>query len=452
MNELLQAVVDDPWGAVADTLPKVRSWAGPLIADHLSETPPEDRTWTEGAIVAVLSLTDKGDGLAARRSRKGPTEHGQELDRDADVNFVTSQQKSLTANGEVSPTHILIKEAREIAMDELRDWGARNGKSTASLWRGKQKTTVEMTTLSAANSPLAQRGDLIRWGASLGTALELTSFAETVFDYMKKDDKGDEPATARNSRARELSAGRLNKLAELVAKKAPNLRASDVTYAGKRLVEGSSALAFLRPDNPVLPTAIYIVGSVCDALDGALARARGEDGIDGEIEDLEADLEQQVAALTALGAIALKRGNMVAATNYAVAIMTTAVVSSSRAEAESSGFIVAEGGIGTRLGRGITIGIGMGLNRHQDAADIASATLASGNVNTIKERRHAARYGEESPHCKAINMDADFMARAARRREAALPYVQAGLAIGSALLAYSAPQMVARTAGAEASL
>jgi phosphatidylglycerophosphate synthase len=375
---------------IVDGFPKVRSWAGPVISDHISETIPKDRTLLDGFIVAALSISDFLDGLGAEMI--GPTDYGRNLDRNADVNFVTSQQKALTANGEIPPIHLQLKYAREYAMGELRDWGAKHGKSTASLERGRQKTTVEMATLTAANSPLAQKPDLIRWGASLGTALSLTSFAETIFDYMKKDEAENTTDTARNSQARELTTGPATKLASWIHGKEPRLKPSHITHAGKRIVEAASVLALARPDHPVLPTTIYTFGSVLDGLDGAFARFLGQDSADGEKEDIKADLEQQLAALAAVGGIALRRGNMVAASNYAVALMTTALVSASRAEAESKGFIVAEGGIGTRLGRGVTVGVGMGLNRYQDAADIVSATLAAGNVNTILERRHVAKY------------------------------------------------------------
>jgi phosphatidylglycerophosphate synthase len=371
------------------------------------------------------------DGAWARRI--GVTERGRDLDREGDRSFVMPQQMTLAMNGEVAPAHFMLKRGREAGMQALRWWGARNDKDLTSRPVNKQKTAVEMATLTAAQSPLAEHPDLIRWGASLGTALSLTGLLETGFDYMR-DRKPEQTDTARNSAVREVSAGPLTKVAELIDRKAPGVTPSHITQWGKRLVEGAAALAVARPDHPTLPTAIYTVGSLFDTLDGSLARAKDMDGTEGMVEDVQADLEQQIATLAALSVIARRRDNRVAATNYAVATMMMPLSAYTRAQAETHGYIVAEGGMGTRVGRGILGGVGMALNRHRDASDIVSATLAAGTVNTVLERRDVVRYGLESEHCKGIKLDQEFMEDAEIRRQAIERYALLGLAVGSTLL------------------
>jgi phosphatidylglycerophosphate synthase len=395
-----------------------------------------------------LSATDKIDGAWARRI--GATEHGRDLDRAGDRGFVMPQQMALTLNGEVPPVHFQLKRFREGGMQALRWWGARHGKDLTSRPVNKQKTAVEMTTMTAAHSPLAEHPDLVRWGTSMGTALSLTGLLETAFDYMRKDES-ELTDTARNSPVRQVSAGPLGQFAGFIDRKLPGITPSDVTLWGKRLVEGAAALAIARPDHPVVPTAIYTVGSLFDAFDGSLARAKGVDGKEGMIEDVQADLEQQIATLAALSVVARRRGNRVAATNYAIATMMMPLSAYTRAQAESRGYIVAEGGMGTRVGRGILGGVGMALNRYQDASDIVSAMLASGTVNTVHERRGVARYGLESEHCRGMNKDPEFMVDAKERQQAIERYAFLGLAVGTALLTESNFQGARRLASREGS-
>lgn len=430
--DVIDQLPEDLPRQIVDGLPKLRILAGPRLAEHLSSTPTADRTWAGGFTAGMIGATDFIDGIWARRI--GTTDYGRELDREGDRSFVMPQQKALKNSGEVPAAHYGLKVAREYAMQGLRAWGEHNGKDLTSLQVNRQKTTFEMGTLAAAHSPLAQNEDLIRWGAAVGTALSLTGLFETAFNYMKEDpDK--EVDTARNSTAREVSASPLGKLAGLIDEKAPGVTPSHITKWGKRLVEGSAALAVARPDSPALATTIYTLGSLADTVDGALARKKGEDGVDGMVEDVQADLEQQIATFAALSIIARKRGNKVAAANYALATMTTSLSALTRADAESRGLIVAEGGLGTRVGRGILGGVGMGLNKHRDISDIISATIASGTINTVLQRRDAAKNGPDSQYAVGANHDHEFMQAAEVRKDAIVPYALAGLVVGSSLLA-----------------
>lgn len=281
----------------------------------------------------------------------------------------------------------------------------------------------------------------MRWGASIGTGLSLTGLAETIFQYMKKED-GEEVTTGRNSTARNVSAGSFDKIAGFINQELPGVTPSHLTKFGKITVEGSAMMAALSPDHPILPTTLYIVGSLCDTADGALARLKGESGADGMIEDVQADLEQQIAAMAALSIIAMRRGNRVAAANYALAAMLTPLSALTRAQAEARGLIVGEGGMGTRVGRGFLGGFGMGLNRYRDASDIISAMLAAGTANTVYERRDVVKNGKASTYCVGENHDPEFVKEAGLRKEAIMPYAEIGLMVGALLLSATTSEAV----------
>lgn len=428
-------IPEDMRRLAADTMSDRRADVGPDQADKLENTAPEDRTWVDGLVALGWGATDFLDGLLTEDLP--PSAEGREKDRRGDRDFVMPQQEVLSANGEVPEIHHRLKVGRESAMKGLRYWGAQNGKSLKSLQVNRFKTVAEMGTLAAAQSPLSQKEELIRWGASIGTGASLTGLFETAFQYMQKDDADPEESepTARNSAAREMSAGPRDRIASFIDRRFPGITPSHITRAGELMVESSALMAAVSPDHPALPTAMYTVGSLFDTLDGALARLKGLDGTDGMIEDVQADLRQQIVTLGALSVIAMRRGNRVAAANYAAAAMTMPLSALTRAQAESKGLIVAEGGMGTRVGRGIMGGVGMGFNRHQDASDIVSSTLAVSIINTVHERQHVIAHGEDSPYCVGVSSDQELMDDAKLRQQAILPYAAAGIALGAVLLA-----------------
>lgn len=437
MIERLQPVIEELPRTITDGLPKIRSWAGPIIAEYLDETPPEERHALDGLMVAALGGTDKLDGFLARLI--GPTEYGQKLDKEADVNFIVPGQAALANNGEVPRIHYALKGFREHSIAIGRKWAASQGLSTKSSAGGQRKTFFEMKHLAEAASPLAQNSDLMRWGAAAGTGFSMDDLLDTLFRYrreyrLKQQTEDDKTvATARNSEARRLTASPIERVAGLVHRYAPGLKPTHITKAGKLMVEAADLLALASPDRATLATVIYTAGSLLDTLDGAYARLIGEDSLEGMKDDVKADLEQQIFTFATLSLIARRCGNKVASANYAIATMTTALSAFYRAEAESMGFIVGEGGMGTRVGRGIMAGIGMKFNKHQDASDIVSAMIAAGNFNTIQERRQVVAKGLKSPYCLGVNHEEDFKLQAKERRQAILPYAVAGLAIGSLL-------------------
>jgi hypothetical protein len=152
------------------------------------------------------------------------------------------------------------------------------------------------------------------------------------------------------------------------------------------------------------------------------------------LKDTRTDKFEELYTFGILSCIARRRGNNFAANCYAVATMTTVLPSLFRAEAESQGFIVAEGGIGTRQGRGILGGVGIGLNKQQITSNIVSAAVAVNNIITTKDRREVVQYGSKASQFRGTVIDLDFLKAAKVRKEKLIPYAITGIAIGAALL------------------
>lgn len=420
-----------------NVLPLIRVAAGPMIDGYLRRTPPEERTWLDASAIALVSFTDKLDGFWARRI--GPTDFGGWIDQLADKAFIIPPQLALKDNGELPAVHPYLKIARDVSVSGLRMWAARQGKDVSARSLGQRKTIVDMATLIAAGSPLSQEPDRLRAGASHGTALSLTSAFDYAVSYTGIGRDSAKEVTTRNSTARRATASPIDKLVTAIDEKLPFITPDHLTEAGKALVLGAAALAIKRPDKPALPTTMYTVGSLLDTLDGALARKKGanEDGsttVEGMLKDVRSDKIQEIITFGALSMIARRRGNHVAADNYAVAAASAVLPALSRAHAESNGFIVAEGGIGTRVGRGILGGAGIFFNRHRDTSDILSATVSNNNVITANERYKVATRGPAAPEYIGTDTSDKFRHDARAKRKALIPLAAAGLAAGAVLL------------------
>lgn len=420
-----------------NALPLARIAAGPMVAGYLEETPPEERTLLAAGTIAAVSATDKFDGLWARRI--GPTAFGGWLDQMADKAFIIPGQLALKNNGELPAVHPYLKIARDVAVSGLRMWAANKGRDVSAGSLGKRKTAAEMLTQTVAGSPLARNPDHIRAGASIATALSLTSFADYLFGYLGGGSKPRREVTTRNSTARRATASPVDKLVTAIDEKLPFITPDHLTEAGKALVLGAAVRAVKRPDKPALPTAMYTIGSLLDTLDGALARKKaGADGLDttteGMLKDVRSDKIQEIITFGALSMIARKRGNNVAADNYAAAAASAVLPALARAHAESSGFIVAEGGIGTRVGRGILGGVGMAFNRHQNVSDILGAVVATNNAVTTHGRYRVSKLGPAASDYMGVDTSGKFMHEASIKRKALVPLAAAGLAAGAVLL------------------
>jgi CDP-diacylglycerol---glycerol-3-phosphate 3-phosphatidyltransferase len=87
-----------------------------------------------------------------------------------------------------------------------------------------------------------------------------------------------------------------------------------------------------------LGAAIFLVGSILDILDGALARAGGKTTPFGAFLDSTTDRLGEGAMLTAIGLIFARQGNTVALAFTSAAIAGSFLVPYARAKAEALGF------------------------------------------------------------------------------------------------------------------
>lgn len=247
-----------------------------------------------------------------------------------------------------------------------------------------------------------------------------------------------EAATTRNSLARRLIAKPVGKIATYLADTFPELRPDDLTDWGKKLVIGADVFALIFPDHPILPTISFTIGSLFDSADGALDREqRSRDGsiptIEGMIKDATTDKLEEVITFAALSLIARKRGNNFASKFYALATMTSVMTAVYRADAESHGFIVAEGGVGTRQGRAALGGIGIAFNRQSNISELTSATVAVSNLITSRQRLDVVKNGDKSLYYKGTNDDPSSTEAAKVRRMAILPHATGGILVGGVL-------------------
>lgn len=255
-----------------------------------------------------------------------------------------------------------------------------------------------------------------------------------------------EEISTRNSVFRQIFAEPIDKLVKYLGANFPKLQADHLTETGIALVITADTLACIFPDNPVWPTAIYTIGSIFDGIDGSFERNKhperdANSEIEGMLKDTRTDKFEELYTFGILSYIARRRGNNFAANCYAIATMTTVFPSLFRAKAESQGFIVAEGGIGTRQGRGILGGVGIGLNKQRKISNVVSTTVAVSNIITTKNRQEVVQYGSKTSQFRGTVDNKDFLKAANVRKVKLIPYAVAGVAIGAALLAIKPKQL-----------
>ena len=165
---------------VADVLPVLRAEAGPILAIHLLQTPPEKRTWKLTASVLGIEMTDFVDGWIARKL--GTTEYGGKLDQIADKIFVTPVLVALALNGEISPAHPALKGVRDWKIQAERNKASELGVNVDAQDLGKYKAWFEFAGVALAASPLSHtHPQLMKDAFLLGTGMSMISAA----DYMK---------------------------------------------------------------------------------------------------------------------------------------------------------------------------------------------------------------------------------------------------------------------------
>ena len=106
--------------------------------------------------------------------------------------------------------------------------------------------------------------------------------------------------------------------------------------------------------------ALFVVGSVADILDGALARAASKGTVFGALLDSTFDRVGEAAMLAAIGLSFMHDGNEVALMAAFAAVIGSFLVSYTRAKAEAIG-LRGDVGFGSRVERVVLVSVGLGL-------------------------------------------------------------------------------------------
>jgi CDP-diacylglycerol---glycerol-3-phosphate 3-phosphatidyltransferase len=137
-----------------------------------------------------------------------------------------------------------------------------------------------------------------------------------------------------------------------------------LTTTGVSLCLAASVLVYFEDRNELLfywvAAVVFVVGSVLDILDGALARAGGKTTPFGSFLDSTTDRVGEGAMLGAIALIFSRHGNEVALGATIGAIAGSFLVSYTRAKAESLG-LRGDVGLGSRAERVVVITAGLAL-------------------------------------------------------------------------------------------
>ncbi len=105
---------------------------------------------------------------------------------------------------------------------------------------------------------------------------------------------------------------------------------------------------------------LFVIGSIVDILDGALARAASKGTVFGAFLDSTFDRLGEAAMLAAIGLVFMRDGNEIALVATFAAVIGSFLVSYTRAKAEALG-LRADIGFGSRTERVVLISVGLGL-------------------------------------------------------------------------------------------
>ena len=137
-----------------------------------------------------------------------------------------------------------------------------------------------------------------------------------------------------------------------------------LTTAGVSLCLGAALIAYFEYRNELvfywLAAVVFVVGSILDILDGALARAGGKTTPFGSFLDSTTDRVGEGAMLGAIALIFSRHGNEVALGATIAAIAGSFLVSYTRAKAEALG-LRGDVGLGSRAERVVVITAGLVL-------------------------------------------------------------------------------------------
>lgn len=157
---------------------------------------------------------------------------------------------------------------------------------------------------------------------------------------------------------RKISKGILDPMAEFCLK--IGIKPNMVT--GMALILNAVTAYFLATGKITLAGLILLVGAPLDALDGAIARKRGEPSMYGAFIDSVSDRYAELIVLGGLLIYYIDKGNMLACLLAFIAAAGSVMVSYTKARAEAVGFS-AKVGILTRVERSIVMIICLIINQ-----------------------------------------------------------------------------------------
>ncbi len=157
---------------------------------------------------------------------------------------------------------------------------------------------------------------------------------------------------------RRMAAGGMRRLGR--TRVSPNA----LTAAGVSLCIAASVIVYFEYRNEYLfywlGGAVFVIGSILDILDGALARSTGKGTPFGAFLDSTTDRVGEGFMLGSIGLIFYRHGNEVALAFAMAAIAGSFLVSYARAKAEGLG-LRGDVGLGSRTERVVVISVGLGL-------------------------------------------------------------------------------------------
>jgi CDP-diacylglycerol--glycerol-3-phosphate 3-phosphatidyltransferase len=147
------------------------------------------------------------------------------------------------------------------------------------------------------------------------------------------------------------------------------------------------AAALIWQEMFILGGIAYIVGSVCDTLDGRYSRMSGKGTQFGAFLDSTLDRLEEGIALTAVAAVFAADGNDVAAAATVAAVLASLMVSYTRARAEALG-VECKVGIASRAVRVVILSAGILLADLGLLAPSVYVLAALGTVTTLQRIFH----------------------------------------------------------------
>ena len=145
------------------------------------------------------------------------------------------------------------------------------------------------------------------------------------------------------------------------------------------------AAVLIWQDEYLLGGLAFVIGSVCDALDGRYARASGKGSPFGAFLDSTLDRMEEGIVLIAVAANFSEAGNDTAVAVVVVAVLASLMVSYTRARAEALG-VECKVGIADRAVRVVILSAGLILQAFFDILEPAVYALAVLSLVTVAQR------------------------------------------------------------------